>query len=406
MLLGCAMKLCQLCSLGRLFESCGMDTRLATGPNGGRLGPNGRWGRRSCLLRLMAFTMNARLNRFGLPAVERTVLDRILPWLHERAGKANELQSLTATLLAINTKEYFDCPQCLTPTLRDLLRRYVMVHELFQAHAAPAGAPAGAPAAVPAAPAIVMEANDEGAEGPTDFFTAEALVPGEDMYYATTEAGAQEEFLATKMSWAYHILLNGAVHPANRVPITAFGSVTLLDVPAAALVHGPTIFDPINLGPLTASLEAAWEPPAGGPARLTLVKFEDVYGIPPERQLSRAAHAAAGGAEAGSGAADGGPGVMGPNGLAVIAGLFGGQAAAQIAMEDAVQVAIQNALDQAAAMEIDPEADPGVVHDIVEAAYVQAMDAVAANMQGAVGLLGAALAGGGAAGLLGAMGDE
>lgn len=45
--------------------------------------------------------------------------------------------------------------------------------------------------------------------------------------FCVTASGPKDEYLGTVTSWAYHVLLNGAVHPATREPIQAFACKSL-----------------------------------------------------------------------------------------------------------------------------------------------------------------------------------
>lgn len=341
----------------------------------------------------------ATIVAIGLDDRESSALVALMPWLKERSGAATQLKATTSALLSVKPKATFVRPACMAPAARELLRRYVAAHDQLSA---------------PGAVQIIID-DSLTDELPMDVFTGETLSGGQELLYAITAEGPQESIASTSGSWLYHMCLNGAVHPANRAPITGFGRVSVFgaaaDGAAADGAAGSGFYTmPADLmGPLRASLATPDVPPDAAqdqaPIALgSLMAFEDRYGVPPERQLSRQlvpAGGGAGGALGGGGPLAGNavPAQLGPNGLGVIAELFGPQAAAQLAMEGAVAAAAQQAVAHLQALGLPPEAadDDALMDDIVGAAMEDAVGDAGLNLLGGIGLAMGAVGAGGAA---------
>lgn len=330
--------------------------------------------------------MQASIAAIGLPPPETAALEALAGWLIARSAEAHPAaeggaaggaappappaaptqaalaKALVSALLSVEPRETFGTPLCFQSAGRKLLQRYLDATALLDA-------PTG----------VHILVDDAIDERPTDLFTGDDLEG--QLMYAITEAGPQEAFLSTPASWLYHLCINGAGHPANRSPITAFGTIQLMSAaaaPGAAAVGAAFKIPDALVAPLVASLAIAL-PPAGAAAN-NLEAFEVAYGIPPERQMSRQLNALYGPPPAPAapiGAAD----------MVALAALFGPQVAALVAMENAAHVAADAAQQQIDDMGLDPQEADNLMDDIVASAMDQAVQAQSQHLMGALGLI-------------------
>ena len=156
---------------------------------------------------------------YGITEVETRAFENLKAWLTENHGTIDmeaiqnngqlvraEKKAIMAILLSLDPNEYIFDYWSMGTFVRIILDRLLVFGRLL------------------------LESKETGStlEGP-DIFSGETHghEHTEAIAFAETESGEKREYLGSLNSWAYHIILNGATHPATREPIKSFSFKSL-----------------------------------------------------------------------------------------------------------------------------------------------------------------------------------
>jgi hypothetical protein len=208
------------------------------------------------------------MNILGLSNVEWHCVCKIIPFVKTKTQIQSVCHILGYLALTVRPNEYLVHTSDVGQALRTVLERYLWLLKKVKS----------------------LSTNllvDPAIEYVDTFTSCDDTGP---LFLAKTETGAyQKEFLGTLESWTYHILMNGPIHPMTRRPIQNFCQVLVSNdasavIPTLECLRIPSEVQRI----LEMSLRESFAMPVKPDYTMhDLIDFEEMYGIPDERSMSR-----------------------------------------------------------------------------------------------------------------------
>jgi len=146
----------------------------------------------------------------GLSSFELDAFKALVPWiLLQKGSEAGVHETIMSTLLSVAPTDYINDTAAMARPIRLVLERAFHFGQLFN-----------------------DSSRIERPATTSDIFTSDE--PTETSFCAVTASGALAQYCGSEVSWAYHFILNGHLHPASREPVSKllfFGPSTKSTLP-------------------------------------------------------------------------------------------------------------------------------------------------------------------------------